>query len=61
MACLGLLVFFWCNNPVHAPPSTYCQISRPITWSVKDTRVTKEQIDIHNRTWKRLCREVHTS
>lgn len=62
MACLGLIFFFWCSSPqVHAPASNYCQITRPITWSSKDTRLTKEQVDTHNRTWKRLCREIHTS
>jgi hypothetical protein len=36
---------------------TYCEIAKPITWSPADTRVTKEQVDIHNRLWIRLCRK----
>ena len=40
------------------PVSTWCQIARPITWAAADTRITKEQIDAHNRTWKRLCRKT---
>jgi hypothetical protein len=39
------------------PASTYCRIARPITWVSEDSRVTKEQIDAHNRTWKRLCKQ----
>jgi hypothetical protein len=37
------------------PASTFCMIARPITWSSRDTRATKTQIDAFNRTWKRLC------
>ena len=37
------------------PASTYCQNARPITWVPADTRLTKAQIDLHNRTWKRIC------
>jgi len=37
------------------PASTYCQIARPITWSSKDTRLTKEAVNLHNATWKRIC------
>ena len=42
------------------PPSgvavaPYCDVARPINWSAKDTRVTKEQADGENAKWKRLC------
>ena len=40
------------------PASTWCQIARPITWAATATRATKQQIDAHNRTWKRLCRRT---
>jgi hypothetical protein len=52
---LALPVGF-CQHQNAAPATTYCQIARPITWTSTDTRITKEQIDAHNRTWKRLCR-----
>jgi hypothetical protein len=33
----------------------YCDVARPIYWSGKDTRATKEQADRENAKWKRLC------
>lgn len=57
MTCTGfafLFVQLTCTTPA-PPPDTYCQISRPILWSSKDTRLTKEAVDKHNRVWKRLC------
>lgn len=56
ITCLGFLVFFQCEMPRQPPPAdTYCQIAKPIRWSPNDTRLTKEQADIHNRQWKVLC------
>jgi hypothetical protein len=42
-------------QPAGAPPDTYCSIAKPIYWSGTDSRVTKEQVDRHNRVWKKLC------
>lgn len=54
---LALPVGF-CQHQQAAPPaSTFCQIAKPITWSADDTRITKEQINAHNRAWKKLCRQ----
>jgi hypothetical protein len=33
----------------------YCEVARPVYWSAKDTRTTKEQADRENAKWKRLC------
>jgi hypothetical protein len=33
----------------------YCEVARPVYWSAKDTRATKEQADRENAKWKRLC------
>lgn len=33
----------------------YCEIAKTISWSTLDTRLTKEQIDRANRTYRRLC------
>jgi hypothetical protein len=33
----------------------YCEVARPVYWSAKDTRATKEQTDRENAKWKRLC------
>jgi hypothetical protein len=56
IACFGLLVFFSCSLPERpAPADSYCQIARPIHWSPADTRKTKEQVDVNNRDWKRIC------
>lgn len=56
ITCLGLLFFFQCEPPRTPPPAdTYCQIVRPIRWDRADTRLTKEQVDTHNRQWKALC------
>jgi hypothetical protein len=43
--------------PPDLTKKTYCEITRPITWHPSDTRVTKEQVDAHNRTWKKLCKK----
>ncbi|TAK50222.1 MAG: hypothetical protein EPO23_03180 [Xanthobacteraceae bacterium] len=57
MWCVGLFVM-WCGASQPAPiPDTYCQIAKPIYWAASDTRATKEQVDTHNRVWKRLCRK----
>jgi hypothetical protein len=57
LTCTGfafLFVSMTCQ-PKGAPPDTYCQIAKPIYWSSKDTRGTKEQADRENRKWKALC------
>lgn len=41
--------------PKGVPPSEFCQVARPISWSSKDTRATKEQVDAYNRVGKKLC------
>lgn len=59
MTCTGFAFFFvsLTCTPVATPPAdTFCQIAKPIYWSAKDTRRTKEQADIHNRKLKR-CRK----
>lgn len=57
MICYGLILFMYCQVPeVKAPFSNYCQITRPIYWEKSDTRLTKEQINIHNRKWKAVCK-----
>jgi hypothetical protein len=58
MICFGILVMVCELNGAPAPPpaSTYCQIARPIYFSKDDTRQSKEQMDTHNRVWKKLCR-----
>ena len=59
--CFGLLIMF-CEPTQAAPPvDTYCSVARPIRWSAKDTRLTKEQVDTHNRQWKVLCGKPATS
>src|SRR4051794_31235561 len=35
--------------------AAYSEVARPIYWSAKDTRTTKEQADRENAKWKRLC------
>ena len=57
MTCTGFAFIFahlTCTQPA-PPPDTYCQIAKPVYWSRNDTRQTKEQVDRHNRVWKRLC------
>ena len=56
MICFGFLIMFC--QPHAAPPvaDDYCQIARPISSSVADTRETKEHIDTENRKWKRFCK-----
>ena len=57
MWCFGLLAMYCVT--VHTPATTgatFCQVSAPIYWSVGDSRKTKEQVDSHNRKWKRLCK-----
>lgn len=57
MTCTGFAFIFahlTCTQPA-PPPDTYCHIAKPVYWSKSDTRATKEQVDRHNRVWKRLC------
>ena len=55
-ACAALLG--GCAHDVSAPAlsaAPYCDVAKPIYWSSKDTRQTKEQADRENAKWKRLC------
>ena len=57
--CYSLLLIMFCNPPEPAPVvSDYCQITRYILWSARDTRATKEAADIHNRQRRALCEGV---
>lgn len=60
MTCTGfafLVVSMTCT-PVATPPTdSFCQNYKPVYWSPKDTRRSKEENDINNRKWKRLCRQ----
>jgi hypothetical protein len=61
MTCTGFALLFvsmTCTVAVTPPADTYCQIAKPIYWASGDTRRTKEQADVHNRKWKRLCSKV---
>lgn len=53
--CIGFLVCFGALQATPPAAAPYCDIARPIYWSAKDTRETKEQADRENRKWKRLC------
>jgi len=56
MWCIGILLMHcFVAEPVLAG-ATFCQVAKPIYYSRQDTRRTKEQIDIHNRKGKRLCK-----
>ena len=35
----------------------HADLGNPVRWSSRDTRGTKEQVDILNRQWKRLCQK----
>jgi hypothetical protein len=56
--CFGIFIMV-CQPRHHqeapAPISTYCQIAKPMYFSKDDTRKSKEQMDTHNRVWKKLC------
>ncbi len=55
-SCIGFVVCFGMIGTAAPPPEApYCDIARPIQWSARDTRETKEQADRENRKWKRLC------
>lgn len=58
MNCVGLalgIALLKCTTAEAPPAQTFCQIAEPQTWSAKDTRRTKEQVDRHNRVGKKLC------
>ena len=45
------------DGPPAIDAARFCAVFQPIMWSSKDTRGTKEQVDILNRQWKRLCQK----
>lgn len=54
------VLFFWAAGECSSTPpatagATFCQVYKPVRWSKDDTRGTKEQVDVLNRQWKRLC------
>lgn len=60
MTCTGfalLFVYMTCQQPAVSAGATFCTTYRPILWSAKDTRGTKEQVDKLNRAFKRICRQ----
>lgn len=65
---LGVVALGGCATPVpEAQPvkligSDFCKIQRTkITWDVKDTRPTVEQIRRFNRKWDSRCGKSRTS
>lgn len=55
MFCFGLFVM-WCQAAEPAMTiDTFCAAYEPVYWSARDTRRTKEQVDINNRKWKAVC------
>lgn len=38
------------------PPSVFCEVAQPITYSRNDTPETRAQIVEHNAAWTELCR-----
>lgn len=56
--CVGFLFFMACEPHIQVVPTpdTYCAQYKPIYFSIVDSRETKEQIDINNRRWKKVCR-----
>jgi hypothetical protein len=57
-ASFVLLALSGCAGELPPPAvavAPYCEVARPIYWSAKDTRPTKEQADRENAKWKRLC------
>jgi hypothetical protein len=57
MLCVGFLFVFSCAQPqAEQADLLFCDGARPMAWSARDTRATKEQVDTHNRKWKRFCR-----
>lgn len=55
MLCYGLLFVMYCASEKHVATDSYCLTYRPVMWSSKDTRQTKEQVDKNNRVWKAVC------
>jgi hypothetical protein len=56
----GCLLLSGCAKQLPEPAlavAPYCDVARPIYWSARDTRATKEQADRENAKWKRLCAE----
>lgn len=57
--CTGWALFYvslTCTAPPQPVLDTYCQNYKPVYWATADTRKTKEQNDINNRRWKKLCK-----
>lgn len=61
MTCTGIafiVVHMTCTQVATPAADTYCQIAKPLYWSANDSRKTKEQADVHNRVWKKLCQKA---
>lgn len=54
--CYGLVFVMWCLTETAANTDSYCRAYRPVMWSSRDTRQTKEQVDRNNRVYKAICR-----
>ena len=52
--CILFCLQFGDGSPA-VDAARFCAVYQPIMWSSKDTRGTKEQVDILNRKWKAIC------
>ena len=46
-----------CAHQAATATADPCVAFRPIYWGKGDTRATLDQVDSHNRVWKRLCQK----
>ena len=57
MKITGICILF-CLQFGEGPPAVdaarFCSTYEPVQWSSKDTRLTKEQVDVNNRKYKAL-------
>ena len=49
------LLLAGCAHQVATATADPCVAFRPMYWSSKDTRASLDQMDSHNRVWKKLC------
>jgi len=56
----GICILFCIQLGSAAPAidaARFCAVYEPVRWSSRDTRGTKEQVDVLNRKFKALCRK----
>lgn len=54
-AAAGFFVFVCTSPEIQVDAARFCQTYRPVTYSMKDTLATRQQVRRENAKWTAIC------